>query len=378
MSTFHSVLERIRKNKKIKESGGYVGIPLPFPRLRSYLAAIEKGHSIGVLGPTGSGKSRFVRYLFIYYVYEFAKKTGYNVRVFYFPLEDNKEKVYTNIICHWLWKEKRIRLSVQDIDSKRDKPLSDEVLSAIEEAEAFFIDFDKHITIIDHLTEPLDIFQELRTHAEKNGTIQYMITKDTEGKDRKIPVKYIPKDDLHTIALVDNLSNFDSETSQDERQKMIRFARTYSRKWLCNFFRFTVVQVMQMSFDKERPQFTAAGTTIVSKLEPSLDGIGEAKVIARSMHIILGLFDPSRHDILSYPNGKGYDIHKLGNKFRAVKVLKCNDSEPGLRIGVYIDAVPEVFEELPLPDDPAMERIYRTLAEQEKTGKISSSGSLFG
>ena len=93
MSTYKAVLERIRKNKQIKETGKFVGIPMPMPRFREHIPAIEKGHSIGILGPTGSGKSRFTRWMFLYYVYEFAKKTGYNVHIFYFPLEDNKEKV---------------------------------------------------------------------------------------------------------------------------------------------------------------------------------------------------------------------------------------------------------------------------------------------
>lgn len=377
MSTFHSVLERIRKNKAIKESGKYVGIPMPFPRFRNFIAAIEKGHSIGVLGPTGSGKSRFVRWMFVYYIYEFCKQTGYNAHVFYFPLEDNKEKVYTNIICHWLWKEKGIRISVQDLDSKRDKALPDTILSAIHEAEEHFSEFDKIVTIIDHMSDPTDIFNEMRRHAMKHGTIEYVMRKDRNGEEKKYPYKYVPSDDLHTICLVDNLSNFASESTQEERQMMIKFARTYARQWMCNFFKFTVVQVLQMSFDKEKQQFTSAGTTVVAKLEPSLDGIGEAKVIARSMHLILGLFDPSRHDIMRYPNSHGYDIAKLGNRFRALKVLKFNDSESGLRTGMYMDAVAEVFEELPLPGDQELERLYKTLEIEERTGKQSTS-SLFG
>ena len=80
------------------------------------------------------------------------------------------------------------------------------------------------------------------------------------------------------------------------------------------------------------------------------------------MHVIFGLFDPSRYEILSYPNSNpenSYNIGILQNKFRALKVLKCNDSDTGMRIGMYFDAVSEEFLELPLPSDKIeIDKVY--------------------
>jgi hypothetical protein len=102
MTLYERVLQDILRNKALKQEGQFTGIPYPFPRLCEYLPIIERGHSIGILGATGSGKSRFARFVFVYHVYRFYKETGYKVRIVFLSLEDNKEKVMRSMICHYL------------------------------------------------------------------------------------------------------------------------------------------------------------------------------------------------------------------------------------------------------------------------------------
>lgn len=360
---FDKILDNIKVNKSIKESGKFVDIPMPLKRLSEHIPSIEKGQSIGVLAGTGVGKSRFVRWLFIYKVIEFAKKTGYPVKIFYFPLEDNKEKVYNNFICNYLKEKHDITVSTHELQSRRGV-LSERIIKYIEEAKSYFEDFEKYVYIFDTVSHPDSIYQVMLKYASAHGTIQY---KNFEQNSviKQIPSKYKPNKDEHVIMLIDNMSNFDAEKSAEERELMIRFSKLYSRKILCNVFKYTVVQVMQMSFDKERQQFTNSGMTVVSKLEPSLDGIGEAKVIARSMHLILGLFNPDRYELKYYPNESGYKIDILKNNFRAINVIKANDSQPGLRVGLLFDPLGETFEELPLPSDPEINSIYLSITNKK-------------
>lgn len=358
MNRFRRVLDHLRENKQLKDSGGWVGIPYPYSRLRKYIPVIEKGHSIGILAGTGVGKSRFTRHMFIYNSYKFAKRNNYPLKIYYFALEDNGDKVFLNMIAHYLKEEHGITITVQQLASKGDRSLPTNVLAAIAESEKFFEDFESYVEIIDDIHHPSGIFKYLRQEAVDNGKIEFKDIITETGDVIKEPVRYIPNDNTHRLVIVDNLFNFDANKGEVERDLMIKFCRTHVRKWLCNFYQFSVVQVMQMSFDKERQQFTNGGASIISKLEPSLDGIGEAKVIARSMHVIFGLFNPDRYGVLMYPNAKGYRIDILQNRFRAMQVLKCNDSDVGMRIGLYFDAVAESFVELPMPDDPEMEKVY--------------------
>lgn len=54
MTIYDSVITEIKENKKLKDSGKYIGIPYKFStRLRKFIPVIEKGQSIGILAGTG-------------------------------------------------------------------------------------------------------------------------------------------------------------------------------------------------------------------------------------------------------------------------------------------------------------------------------------
>lgn len=375
---YNKVLEQIKRNKLIKEQGGYVGIPLPFPRLSHYYPVYEKGHAIGILAGTGVGKSRLSRFMAIYHTYKFYKQTGYKLRVFYFPLEDNKEKVYLNIICHYLWAEHGIKITVQELGSKGDKALPDFIEKKLEEAFAYFEDFENIVTIIDGYSEPQQIFNVLKDYASKTGKVKKYIV-DIEGKEEE---QFTYESDIHTVVLLDNMANIDKgEEHADERRAIVEMAKKYVRERLCNFYKFTVFMLLQNDFTTERQQYGANGKSIMAKVEPTLASIGEAKTISRNMHIIFTLFDPSRYEFLRYPQvseqnaNHAYDIEILGNRFRSLRIIKNNDGDVGVRIPLLFDGISETFEELPKPDSPEMKAIY-TKIKGHASRPVATSGNI--
>jgi hypothetical protein len=359
MSLYSSVLEGIKKNKQIKQGGGFVGIPYPFPRLAEYIPVIEKGQSIGILAPTGSGKSRFARYVFLYHVYKFYKQTGYKVRVIYLPLEDSAKKVYLNIICNYLKDVHNIYITLQELNSKGDRQLPDFVEDKLEEAVEYFADFEKVITIVDGLNDPDEILKLSKQIAGNLGVFK-KYKKAVEGGEVE-QIEY--ESDTHVIMIVDNMSNIDGQNEQ-EQEAILRFGKDIVRKVLCNIFGWTVVQVLQLDFASERQQYNKDGNTIVSKLEPSLAGIGDSKRVSRSMHTVFGMFNPSRYEILKFPTPSRdkpqnyYDIQILGNRFRSLNVIKSNDSDVGMKIGLMFDGIAETFTELPDYTSQQMMDIY--------------------
>lgn len=374
---YNIVKKEILKNKDVKEKGGFVGIGMPFPRLAEYIPVIERGHSIGVLAATGAGKSRFTRWLFIYHVYKFYKETGYPVRVIFFPLEDSKEKVMRNMICHYLHELYNIYINLQELDSKGNRILPDFVVSKIEEAEEFFKEFEQVVTIVDGVNEPTQIFNYCKDYAMQTGKIEkYNI--EVEGIQKQ-QLRYVANNDVHTVVVVDNMSNIDiEEGTRDEREAIVKFCKTYVRGRLCNFFKFTVVQVLQQDFASERQSFTKDGESIVAKLEPSLAGIGDSKTIARSMHIIFGIFHPARFNLIHYPiptkrdPNNTYRLDILGNRFRSLSVLKANDTDFGLKLAFEFDAVTENMRELPPIGSEELQQMYEKIMRKnpEKFSKM--------
>lgn len=368
MALYETIKSSILHNRDIKRGGGHVGIPIPFERLAQYIPIVERGHSIGILGATGSGKSRFVRWLFIYHVYKFYKQTGYPVKILFFPLEDSKEKVYRNLICHYMFELYGIYINLQELDSKGQRILPDFVQEKLEEATEFFNDFEQIVDIVDGINEPTQIFDYCVDYAASTG--------------KTVKKRYIPNDDVHTIIIIDNISNIDIEAgTRDEREAIVRFCKTYVRGRLCNYFGFTVVQVLQQDFASERQSYTRDGDSIIGKLEPSLAALGDSKTISRSMHLVLGIFHPSRFGILQYPlpnkrdPSNTYRLDILGNRFRSLSVLKANDTDFGMRVAFNFDAVSEVMWELPLPKSPELDAIYTKIQakDPEKFSKMRTT-----
>lgn len=380
MGLYNIVREAIKNNKKIKQDGGFVGVPVPFKRLAEYVPVIERGHSIGILGATGSGKSRFTRWMFLYHVYKFSRDTGYKVRILYFPLEDSKEKVYRNLICHYLHEVYGIYISLTELDSKGDRILPDFVEEKLDEAVEFFKEFEQVITIVDGIHTPTEIYKYCESYAMATGkVVQYEV--EVEGKNIK-QSRYVANDDVHTIAIFDNLSNIEIEAgAEDERKAIVLFGKKYVRERLCNFFKFTCVQVLQQDFQSDRQSYTRDGGTIVSKLEPSLASIGDSKTVARSMHLVFGLFNPSRFELIQYPvpskhdPANAYRIDILGNRFRSLSILKANDSDFGMKLAFNFEAVSEVMTELPKPKTAEIEAIYQRIREKnpDKFAKIKGT-----
>lgn len=375
MSTlYNKVLAGILKNKTIKQEGGYTGIPYPFPRLCEYLPLIERGHSIGILGATGSGKSRFARYVFVYHVYKFYKQTGYKVRIVFLSLEDNKEKVYKSIICHYLKDIHNISISLQELDSK-SRELPDHVVDALLEAEKYFTEFETIVSLVDGSNTPEGILELCSQIALKLGkTTRYKTVIEGVEVEQK---RY--QSDTHVICIADNMSNIDvAHVKEEDMVAMLRFAKDVVREKLCNSLGWTVVTILQQDFQSERQQYTSSGQSIVGKLEPSLATIGDSKRVARSMHLIFGLFNPSRYELLHYPTppktdpNNCYRIDILGNRFRSLRILKSNDSDTGMRIPLKFNGISEIFEEMPLPKTAELQQYYQELTKNSQGANAAS------
>lgn len=362
MTLYNRVKQKIIQSADLKRRGEWNGVPLPFPKLSDYVPSWDKGMSIGILGNTGSGKSFLTRYLFIYELYKFYKSSGYELRVLFFPLEDNKEKIYKFVLLNYLYEEHGIVLSLKELDSRCDNVLSDHIIKVLNQSDEYFADFEKIFTMIDGEHTPSGLYNHCRSFALKNGRVTKEII-DIDGE--KVP-QFTYHSDLHVFAVFDNMSNLAvDDECKTERDAMIKFCKIYAREKLCNFFNWTVIQVIQADFQTERQQYTTGGETIVSKLEPGLSSIGEAKTISRSMHLVLSIFDPNRYDIQKFPKPPKtdehncYDISILKSRFRSLKVIKNNDGDMGMRVPLLFDAFTGTFKELPLPKSNELAMVYR-------------------
>lgn len=225
------------------------------------------------------------------------------------------------------------------------------------------------------------IFKEVRDYATANGTHYYRLLKDatniissTEYKALDEAKKaqycyshYIPNNPKEfVIVITDPINLLNPEKSPDSNTlhlTMGKFSAEYCRKIITKHYKYIVINVQQQGAESEKEQFTYNGQSIESKLEPSLQGLANNKETQRDAQVVLGLFAPDRYEIR---NHLGYDITKLGNYYRSLKILKSRFCTPGLKLPLFFDGATNSFKELSDPKGEKIKEIYDWCIKKRK------------
>jgi hypothetical protein len=360
---FEKTLSRIESSAALKKEGKYNGIPYPYPRLAQFVPSIDKEQVIGVTSFTGAGKSKFSRYTFVLYPYEFSLINDYPFEMDYYALEDSAEKIFKNILCHYLSIKCKTKVTLFDLDSKF-KELSPSIIKMIREGEKYLQDFSNKVRIKDSITNPYGIYKDVLKRASELGEV---ITEKREwnGQTQNQIVGFKPNSDVHWMLMCDNLNNIDKEKHHsDKKEAMDNFVQKDCRLLYSKIFKMTCVIIHQQALEAERQQFTSQGGSIIDKIKPSLANLGGTKEVVRSYHLVFSLFNPHKFKIGTY---KGYDINNIGNNFREIEVLKNNDGiGDNLSVPMYFDGASEYFKELPNSEKQKeeLEKFYVWLSQE--------------
>lgn len=342
MGFYEKTIRDIKEKKMNKEAGNHNMIPISYTRYAEYFEGFSPGDYIGILGMTGSGKSRLCR-SWIYDIIDFSLKTGYKTKILYFALEDPEIPVAKKIMSHYLYTRHNISVSSKALSS-RTAPLPDKYIDLLERDRNFWANVDDMLYVINSRSTPDEI--EAAVLKAKNNYPNH-----------------------HIIVAVDNQSNITQDVGKDisEWSAIKRFSRDIVRRVFCPLG-ITTITVLQVDADTEKNTFRNANKGSLTAVEPNLSSIGDAKVVAKNMHYVFGLFDPWRFEIKEYPYQGAYNTEVLRGRFRSLIHLKSNEDEIAPRLGLYFDGKHELFQEMPIhTDKEALEKIYnRILAEEQE------------
>jgi hypothetical protein len=336
------VLREIEEKKERKEKGLFNGIPFPYPKWRDYIPSIDKGMYLGLLAPSGVGKSRFIRKTFVYDLYEFSKKNKYPIKILYFALEDAKVPVYKKMICHYLWERHQFDISPTQLDSKY-VGFDDRYLDIMKRDKRFFEEFETDVAIVNTCSTPQEIVDYCKRQHERFG------------------------DSHHIIVIIDNYSNVTKDPHHKTEWEAVReLSRNHIRLDLCKKLNMTVIAVLQTDVESDKNTFRNSDKAAISTLEPNTASIGDIKVIVRDFYLLLGLFHPWKYEIPKYPYKDGYDTSILRNRFRSLLMLKNNEGEMAPRLPLLFDGKHEHFSEMPtLAEKDALDKLYARIMKEE-------------
>ena len=361
---FKDIYSKIVQNKLNHDNGYFNCIPfMGMERLEKYLPGIEQSTYYLIAAASGVGKSKLARYLFIHNPIMFLENnpdSDIQLDILYFSLEESKEKVILAEISKYLYTQHKLNLSIKQLSSVgRYNVLSTEDLQKVQQAEEHVNNFLKRVKIFDNVRNATGIYKTVRDFALTIGT--YYDKNDTPltpqevhnvkirvGESYKKVSYYKTHNPKHyVIVLIDHISLLQPETGETLWQSMNKMSSNYCLH-IRDKFGFIPVVVQQLAADKERIEANFSRADLVQKLEPSLDGLGDNKTIARDVNVALGLFAPDRYKITEH---NGYDITKFRDRYRSMNIMKSRDGIANKKLPLFFNGAVDFFKELPKVDE---------------------------
>lgn len=363
-----SLFERSVQKIQANMSNEINCIPFGLPRFERFIPGIEQKKYYLLTASSGVGKSQLGDYMFIHAPYEFITKTETDVtlKIFYYSLEMDKLSKLYKWACYKLYKDYNIYTTAKQLQSIGKNKCSEELFTKYCETRNYFERFEGICTIHDESINPYGIYKELKAYAEANGKIVKKpkhIYDNTTGEIKEtIEVfdYYIPNNPKeYVIILVDHVSLLTPEKGKDLHATMTKFS-SVDLITLRNKYNYIPVVIQQQSAEKEKQQFTFKGQSIESKLEPSLDGLGDNKLLQRDCNLAFGLFAPNRYGIEEH---KGFNVVKLQDYYRSLSVLKNREGISNITVPLYFHGASGLFKEYPKISE--MKPEYYSIVEKQ-------------
>lgn len=348
MSNFDDVLRGIDSSRK----NTFNCIPFPFPSLAPYLPGIVPKHIYLVTAGTGVGKTQFTDFAFVYNAYDFVRgtETDITVKIFYYSLELSKNVKTLQGICKRLYEQYDIVTDINTLQSFSKNRMSEEVYQKIMGCHEYFDQFSDVCSIYDDRINPYGIYKELYSYARANGTIEttplaiteYVgtskVSKTIEKFKRYVPNK--PKEIV--IVVIDHLSLISTQADcPSKHEAMLKVSNDMVD--IRNKFGYTIVMVQQQMASKEAEQFTNKGSSIISKLEPGVEGLSDMKLSSRDAEVIIGLFNPHKFGVTEY---RGRNIEQYGEEFRSLSIIKNRYGVADIHMGMRFKGAVNHFNEI--------------------------------
>ena len=360
MSIFDRAINRIQENM-VKEVNC---IPWNLPRFESYLPGIMQKRYYLVTASQGVAKSQFTNAMFVYNVYDFIKANpDIKAKIFYWSLEIDSETMMLQGISRKLFLDYGIVADTSKLLSYSKDRCSTELLEKIKTTRTYFEELEDILEIHEEGSNPYGILKRVEDYAQANGKIftKKMPFTTKEGvREDDVFSHYVPNNpDEYVFSITDHLALLTLEKdftgSKDIKGTIEKHSNNCVK--LRNHYGYIPVDIQQQSAERESNE-----SFKLNKLEPTIQGLGESKLVGRNIDIGLGLFSPSRHELETY---RKYNTAKLRDNYRFLQVIKNRHGISNVSTHLYFNGAVNFFRELPKADEMTND-IYTNIHERMK------------
>lgn len=378
MDAFEKAIQDLQHRRDRIVEGKINCIPLEFPRLsESYYGLEEVGYNIYTANQK-VGKSKLVDEMCVYhpFFYSLEHPDQLKVKILYFSMEMSKQRKYYEFLSHLLYKLDKIRISPKDLQStKSDKPCPQEIINKFQtEKYRYYTDrFKETVEYVTNIKNPTGIYKYCKDFAKsrghwvtKAGKVKNALGEIEDGQVNDYFIKDNPEE--YWIVVLDNFTNLTLESGMNKLQNIEKMSKYCIE--LRDDYLFNMNVVQHQAQDQENSAYRNE-----NQLEPTAQGLGDCKMSVRDVECLWGLFNPAKFNLSVYPVGAkigstGYDIRRLGQYCRFLKLLEGRDGGGGDYIGLFFDGATSTWYELPRPNDTqALEQVYQYVASLNMQNK---------
>lgn len=327
---FKGVKEQARQGMK----GLNDGLPMGLPVMEDLVNKIQRECYYLVAGKTSAGKTAFVDQCFVlapfsHYMAIPEEERDFKLDWLYFSLEIAPVRKFTKLSAREIWERYQVETSVAELLSQGNNELSPAKLELLESLDDYFEEFEKVMHIYDAYDSPVKISNQIYKFYKHHGEF---VTK----KGRTV---YTPKHPNHyVIIVIDTINLVTPENKQNLKGAIDQISKDMI--WYRNICGATPVVCQQYNANITDPQRIQQ-----KRVEPIADDLEDSKRTSKDCNTYFSVFDPSEMGLPKSPGG--YDMKKLGNKFRQIKLHKNRDGDRDIRVGCKFVGQIGQFIELP-------------------------------
>ena len=351
MGLIQRVVQKIEERRNRVINGEINCIPSPFKSFRNDFPGVEQSRYYIVSAATKGAKTQLTNYLFLYtpllYAYEHPEKC--RLKIFYFPLEETKEKITLRFISYLLYTKYKIRIAPSDLWSVVEGRVFDaEILDAIKSLEIMSIlnFFEDHVFFISD-KNPTGFYKTINKYAQENGTFHNK-TITIKNKETGISIEkevfdyYEPNDpDEYVIIIADHAGKLEQErgmTKKETIDKLSEYFMLFRDK-----YGYTPVLIQQQNSES-----VSLEAFKLNKIRPTYNGLMHSKETGQDCSIMIGITNPFAFEVPKYLD---YDITKLKGYARFMEIVFSREGESNGVLALYFDGATNFFAPLPKATD---------------------------
>lgn len=322
--------------------GHNVGLPIGSPKLEMYMDGYLPGTSYLIGGGSGSGKSTYTLYAFIYKPLmaflegEYTERDPYYIL---FNLEMTQPQVYAKLVSMYIFEKYGIELRFKEIFSRgKDCIISDEHYDILKKCEPF----------LDILDERLMCFDGSLTEEKYVKVINSILPKFGEWKDGQ----FTPNNPNQVLGvLIDHCSLIKATNGRSKKEEMDAISRDSVS------YRNTTKIISPIHVSQFNRSAGSDERLKQSMQDPTSNDFKDSGSLYEDSQVVLALHSPHKFKQTTY---KRYNIKELEQVFLAMFLLKSRfgTSDILVPLGYYGDC--STFIELPRPDNIADYERYKT------------------